>query len=91
MLRSNPTTSMQKTYDECFLDCSTAVYFEREASVARVYVFTLRFILTLLYRIEQREGGTQVMEARARSDLPPQRIPHACQLQTQVGNRKGVV
>ncbi|KAI1936086.1 hypothetical protein LOZ12_005662 [Ophidiomyces ophidiicola] len=28
MLRSNPGTLMQKTYDECYLMCSTAVYFE---------------------------------------------------------------
>lgn len=29
-MRSNPSTAMQKTYDECFLTCSTAVYFESQ-------------------------------------------------------------
>lgn len=28
MMRSKPSSSMQKTYDECYLICSTAVYFE---------------------------------------------------------------
>src|SRR5277367_1310576 len=28
MMRSKPASSMQKTYDECYLICSTAVYFE---------------------------------------------------------------
>ncbi|PGH26576.1 hypothetical protein AJ80_01705 [Polytolypa hystricis UAMH7299] len=27
-MRSKPASSMQKTYDECYLTCSTAVYFE---------------------------------------------------------------
>jgi hypothetical protein len=28
MMRSKPVSSLQKTYDECYLVCSTAVYFE---------------------------------------------------------------
>ncbi|OAX78917.1 hypothetical protein ACJ72_06771 [Emergomyces africanus] len=28
MIRSNPSSAMQKTYDECYLMCSTAVFFE---------------------------------------------------------------
>ena len=28
MMRNKPSSSMQKTYDECYLICSTAVYFE---------------------------------------------------------------
>ena len=28
MLRKTPANSMQKTYDECYLTCSTAIYFE---------------------------------------------------------------
>lgn len=28
MMRKAPATSMQKTYDECYLICSTAIYFE---------------------------------------------------------------
>lgn len=28
MMRSKPSSSLQKTYDECYLICSTAVYFE---------------------------------------------------------------
>lgn len=28
MMRNNTASSMQKTYDECYLKCSTAVYFE---------------------------------------------------------------
>ena len=31
MMRSKPASSMQKTYDECYLICSTAVYFEGQA------------------------------------------------------------
>jgi len=27
-LRKAPASSMQKTYDECYLTCSTAIYFE---------------------------------------------------------------
>lgn len=34
MMRSNPSSSMQKTYDECFLTCSTAVYFESQNNEA---------------------------------------------------------
>ncbi|KAI9728372.1 MAG: hypothetical protein M1828_003772 [Chrysothrix sp. TS-e1954] len=30
MLRSSPASSMQKTYDDCYLICSTAVYFEKQ-------------------------------------------------------------
>lgn len=33
-MRSNPSTAMQKTYDECFLTCSTAVYFESQNNEA---------------------------------------------------------
>jgi len=28
MMRNKPASSMQKTYDECYLMCSTAVFFE---------------------------------------------------------------
>ena len=28
MMRGKSSSSMQKTYDECYLTCSTAVYFE---------------------------------------------------------------
>ncbi|KAF2814880.1 AAA-domain-containing protein [Mytilinidion resinicola] len=34
MMRSNPSSAMQKTYDECFLTCSTAVYFESQNNEA---------------------------------------------------------
>lgn len=30
MMRNKPMQSMQKTYDECYLICSTAVYFESQ-------------------------------------------------------------
>jgi hypothetical protein len=30
MMRNKPASSMQKTYDECYLICSTAVYFESQ-------------------------------------------------------------
>ena len=30
MMRNKPSSSMQKTYDECYLVCSTAVYFEAQ-------------------------------------------------------------
>ncbi|KAF2121725.1 P-loop containing nucleoside triphosphate hydrolase protein [Lophiotrema nucula] len=33
-MRSSLSTSMQKTYDECFLTCSTAVYFESQNNEA---------------------------------------------------------
>lgn len=33
MRSSNPFPAMQKTYDDCFLTCSTAVYFEGQASI----------------------------------------------------------
>ncbi|KAF2466823.1 AAA-domain-containing protein [Lindgomyces ingoldianus] len=34
MMRANTSSSMQKTYDECFLTCSTAVYFESQNNEA---------------------------------------------------------
>ncbi|KUL92487.1 hypothetical protein ZTR_02597 [Talaromyces verruculosus] len=34
MMRSKPSSSMQKTYDECYLMCSTAVYFEGQNNEA---------------------------------------------------------
>ncbi|KAK5144999.1 hypothetical protein LTR04_001418 [Oleoguttula sp. CCFEE 6159] len=34
MMRSKPSTSMQKTYDDCYLICSTAVYFESQNNEA---------------------------------------------------------
>ncbi|KAI7328600.1 AAA-domain-containing protein [Hortaea werneckii] len=34
MLRKSPITSMQKTYDECYLICSTAIYFEGQNNEA---------------------------------------------------------
>ncbi|KAF2176325.1 AAA-domain-containing protein [Zopfia rhizophila CBS 207.26] len=33
-MRASPSSSMQKTYDECFLTCSTAVYFESQNNEA---------------------------------------------------------
>lgn len=33
MMRTKPSTAMQKTYDECYLICSTAVYFESQVSL----------------------------------------------------------
>ncbi|EHY58588.1 hypothetical protein HRR83_006233 [Exophiala dermatitidis] len=32
MMRSKPSSSMQKTYDECYLQCSTAVFFEGQGN-----------------------------------------------------------
>lgn len=32
MMRPRPADSLQKTYDECYLACSTAVYFEGQVS-----------------------------------------------------------
>ncbi|KIX00741.1 uncharacterized protein Z518_09806 [Rhinocladiella mackenziei CBS 650.93] len=32
MMRSKPASSMQKTYDECYLHCSTAVFFEGQGN-----------------------------------------------------------
>lgn len=34
MLRNKPSSSMQKTYDECYLICSTAIYFEGQNNEA---------------------------------------------------------
>ncbi|KAL8841328.1 MAG: hypothetical protein Q9170_000958 [Blastenia crenularia] len=34
MLRNKPSSSMQKTYDECYLVCSTAIYFEGQNNEA---------------------------------------------------------
>lgn len=36
-LRKAPASSMQKTYDECYLTCSTAIYFEGQVR----YIFNL--------------------------------------------------
>lgn len=32
MMRPKASSSMQKTYDDCYLMCSTAVYFENQVS-----------------------------------------------------------
>lgn len=32
MMRTNTASSMQKTYDDCYLICSTAIYFEGQVS-----------------------------------------------------------
>ena len=34
MMRSKPSSSMQKTYDESYLHCSTAVFFEGQVSTS---------------------------------------------------------
>jgi hypothetical protein len=34
MMRKSPSSSMQKTYDECYLICSTAIYFEGQVRSA---------------------------------------------------------
>ncbi|KAF1825002.1 AAA-domain-containing protein [Dissoconium aciculare CBS 342.82] len=34
MMRKSPSASMQKTYDECYLICSTAIYFEGQNNEA---------------------------------------------------------
>ena len=34
MMRNKASSSMQKTYDECYLICSTAVYFESQVSIS---------------------------------------------------------
>jgi hypothetical protein len=33
MMRSKTSASLQKTYDECYLICSTAVYFEGQVRI----------------------------------------------------------
>ena len=33
MRSSNPASSMQKTYDQCYITCSTAVYFEKNVRI----------------------------------------------------------
>lgn len=38
MMRNSVSSSMQKTYDECFLICSTAVYYEGQVSGLRVFL-----------------------------------------------------
>lgn len=35
-MRNKPSSSMQKTYDECYLICSTAVYFESQVCVTTI-------------------------------------------------------
>ncbi|EQL29396.1 adenosinetriphosphatase [Blastomyces dermatitidis ATCC 26199] len=45
MMRSKPSSTMQKTYDECYLMCSTAVFFEgqnNEAEALRSWRSALR-------------------------------------------------
>jgi hypothetical protein len=37
MMRNKASSSMQKTYDECYLICSTAVYFEGQVSALQAY------------------------------------------------------
>jgi hypothetical protein len=38
MMRSNPASAMQKTYDECFLVCSTAIYFESKVCLPAAHL-----------------------------------------------------
>lgn len=51
---------MQKTYDECYLICSTAVYFEGQVSYPTFWFFFLAFFFNLfatpyLHHEEQRK------------------------------------
>ena len=55
-MRSKPFSSMQKTYDECYLVCSTAVYFEGQVSCSLSTQLACITVLTFA-ALEQRGGS----------------------------------
>lgn len=42
MMRNKTSSSLQKTYDECYLICSTAVYFEGQVRLRELHHFLLQ-------------------------------------------------
>ena len=70
MMRNKASSSMQKTYDECYLICSTAVYFEGQVSALQAYRMIREIVkLTQDSVIEQRCRSTSFMALSPRSDL----------------------
>jgi hypothetical protein len=57
MMRNKPASSMQKTYDECYLICSTAVYFEGQVEE----IPNPGMNLGLITELEQRSGSSTIM------------------------------
>lgn len=47
MMRNKTSSSMQKTYDECYLICSTAVYFEGQVSIIDLLEWRLRQLIDI--------------------------------------------
>ena len=47
MMRPKPASSLQKTYDECYLTCSTAVYFEGQVGFFSSVFFCLLVFFSL--------------------------------------------
>ena len=45
MMRNKTSSAMQKTYDECYLTCSTAVYFEAQVGI-QAFLLAFPFLVT---------------------------------------------
>ena len=58
MLRNKVSSSMQKTYDDCYLICSTAVYFEGQVTCTAGDQHEIQLTQLL---VEQRGRGSQVV------------------------------
>jgi hypothetical protein len=84
---------LQKTYDESYLTCSTAVYYESQVGsrplLAVFQVAPLPEAAADVHRAEQRRRGDAMLETGARANLRPQRQPSPPQLPTTFRDRKG--
>jgi hypothetical protein len=82
-------SSTQKAYDEAFLACSTAVYFESQVrSPTGARTLSQGFILTRT-PTEQRTRSASLLEECTRSDLLPQCLPCPVRVAAIVRDREG--
>ena len=84
-MRANTT---QKAYDEAFLACSTAVYFEGQVS-AQCRADGVAWVVLTLFVAAQRERSPALVENRPRSHLLPQCPSEPHHLSPHVLNREG--
>ena len=54
MMRNKAESSMRKTYDECYLICSTAVYFEGQVRSLVTTSFPLRILICTRRTMNQK-------------------------------------
>jgi len=81
---------MQKTYDECYLICSTAIYFEGQVRGVDRQQGEQDEALTVSNNTEQRVRSIARVAECARSDLLPQCLQNSIRLPGTKRDGKGV-